>query len=190
MAVTACNLYNVAGLSSFTSTGTYNDQLRTSTIAPCTPCPTGLSTSQTGGSSIDDCNLCAPGYGGTSCATQCGGTTSTYGPAERPIDSTCENCPYITPGYFFDYLAINRNFSPAVVARPGAVSAADCLAEFGQISDVAWYMGGSVAMATVSSASTFAACVDACKADTDCQYITFDYVTSQCSKRTAGPGSR
>jgi hypothetical protein len=49
----------------------------------------------------------------------------------------------MSSGFSFDYQAQNQNFTPTVVARSGAESAADCLAEFAQINDAAWYMGGA-----------------------------------------------
>jgi hypothetical protein len=88
-------------------------------------------------------------------------------------------------GFSFDYLGTNFNFTPDTVARTGADSPADCLAEFAQIADLAWYLGGSVDMANVTGANTFAACVGDCKADASCQYVTFDYDTSNCTKKTA-----
>jgi hypothetical protein len=130
--------------------------------------------------------MCAVGYGGVNCTTQCGSNAPTYGPAGRESGSDCEACPVIPRGFYFDYLAVNRNFSPAVVARPGAASAADCLAEFAQIEDVAWYMGGPVAMAS-AGANTFEGCVSACQGDSACEYLTFDYVAQQCwLKKNAG----
>jgi hypothetical protein len=88
-------------------------------------------------------------------------------------------------GFSFDYLTTNYNFTPASVARASAGSPADCLAEFAQIVDTAWYLGGAVAMTNVTGATTFPACVTNCKADPNCQYITFDYETSACSKKTS-----
>jgi len=131
---------------------------------------------------LDDCNMCAVGFGGTDCAIQCGGNNATYGTAGREKDEPCVECPVIAVGFYFDYMAVNRNFTPVVVARPGAASAADCLAEFAQIADLAWYMGGPVDMDLVD-VGTFEACVDICKRDDDCQYITYDYNTTQCYKK-------
>ena len=78
-------------------------------------------------------------------------------------------------GFSFDYLAQNKNFTPAAVARTGAESPADCLAEFAQIADAAWQMGGSIVLPNVTGVTTFDACVADCKGDANCQYITFDY---------------
>jgi hypothetical protein len=172
-----------------TPLGTYNSELRPNTTAPCTPCPGHLTTSQSGSDSVNDCRMCAFGYGGVNCTTQCGSNAPTYGPAGREEGSQCEACPVIPRGFYFDYLAVNHNFSPAVVARPGAVSAADCLAEFAQIEDVAWYMGGSLAMAS-AGAATFEGCVSACKDEGACEYLTFDYVAQQCwLKKNAADGA-
>jgi len=160
--------------------------LRSNATAPCTPCPDHLTTSQTGGLSLDDCNMCKAGYGGEDCATQCGGSSgnATYGPAGRSKGTECLPCPVVKLGYFFDFQAVNQGFAPAVVARVSARSLADCLAEFAQVDDLAWFMGGSVAMAPVE-ANSFEACVEDCKADAACQYLTFDYKTRRCSKKVA-----
>lgn len=96
----------------------------------------------------------------------------------------------MTTGFSFDYLAQNQQFTPAAVARLGADNAGDCLAEFAQIVDSAWYLGG--ATTTVSSANTFDDCVTDCKGDATCQYITFDYeaaANSKCLKKTKGSGT-
>jgi len=78
-------------------------------------------------------------------------------------------------GFSFDYLGQNQNFTPAAVARNLADSPADCLAEFAQIADAAWQMGGGVSMTPVAGVSSFADCVTACKNEANCQYITYDY---------------
>jgi hypothetical protein len=170
--------------------GTYNDVLRPNKIAPCTACPTGLSTSQTGGLTLDDCNVMALGWG-TSGSTRapCGGTArGSYGSATRAIGSACVSCPDQTTGFSFDFLALNRLFQPVVVSRLYADSPADCLNEFNQVVDAAWQMGGSAQMTNVAGVTTFDGCVAACNADSSCQYITFDYDNSACSKRVAKSG--
>lgn len=173
-------------------TGTYNDQLRTSKTAACTACPTGLSTAQTGGLTVDDCNVMALGWGissGSDTAAPCGGSArGSYGPAARPAGSACVSCPDQNTGFSFDFLAVNRLFQAPVVARMYADSPADCLNEFNQVMDAAWQMGGTAQMTPVAAANTFEGCVEDCKADNSCQYITFDYDTSACSKRAAKTG--
>jgi hypothetical protein len=79
-------------------------------------------------------------------------------------------------GFSFDYLAQNQPFTPLPVARAEASSAADCLAEFAHIEDAAWYLPVPDALlTTVSSATDFDACVAACKAAGDCQFVTYNY---------------
>lgn len=183
LCISACHRYH---LLSPDSTGTYNALLRADTTTACTACNTGLSTSTTGGRDSSACDVCATGYGEAACGQQCGGDFgANFGVAGREKDSSCDACPVMATGFSFDYLAVNQNFTPSVVARAGADSPADCLAEFAQISDSAWYMGGSAAMEAVSAASSFDTCVAACKAEDSCQYITFDYDTSACSMMKA-----
>lgn len=169
-----------------TTTGYYNDQLRPNTTTPCTACPSTLTTAQPGGRSLDDCSVCAPGRSGSNCTTQCGGAGNpTYGPPQRSAGSACEQCPVMATGFSFDYLGTTYTYAPSSVARAGAESPADCLAEFAQIVDTAWYLGGSVSLTNVSGATTFAACVSNCSADSQCQYFTFDHETSARFKKTA-----
>jgi hypothetical protein len=95
----------------------------------------------------------------------------------------------MSTGFSFDFQATNQAFTPASVARSLADSAADCLAEFAQIEDSAWYLGGNATLTTVSGANTFADCVAACTGT--CQYITFDYdaaAGSKCFKKDTVAG--
>jgi hypothetical protein len=99
-------------------------------------------------------------------------------------------CPPIEKGYFFDYDG-TKMFKPAVVSRLGAESLGDCLAEFAQVGDTAWYMGGDVTMTPVLVSDgdidlQFLDCVSKCTAAAKCQYITFDYTTGTCSMKAAG----
>jgi hypothetical protein len=92
----------------------------------------------------------------------------------------------MTVGFSFDYKGDNQPFTPAPVAREGAESAADCLAEFAQIEDVAWYLGGTANLEAVSDANTFDGCVAACQSNANCQYVTFNYTAAdgeKCFKR-------
>ena len=169
--------------------GTYNDDLRLSKTTPCAACPGGLSTSQPGASSVSACDICKAGWGEANCNTRCGGSNgANYGPAARPLGSNCVPCTDQKVGFNFDWLGAAQLYQPAVVTRSGAESPADCLSEFGQVVDSAFHMGGDVAMTAVPSATTFDACVAACKADTYCQYMTWNYDTSSCSKKVQGSG--
>lgn len=168
--------------------GTYNSQLRSNNTAQCDVCRTGLTSAVVGARSSDDCDVCAAGYGEARCETTCGSTHgANFGPAGRQKDSACETCPVMVTGFSFDYLGQNQNFTPAAVARPQADSPADCLAEFAQIADAAWQMGGLVAMTPVANTSEFKDCVAACKDEATCQYITYDYDAAAgtgCSMKT------
>lgn len=176
----------------FMLAGTFNAELQPNKTAPCSPCPQGRSTFQTGAISTDDCSVCAPGYGGAGCWLRCGGgsgVNATFGGTGREVGSDCQTCPAITTGFsFFDSSGDNK-FMPAVVSRVGAESSAECLAEFAQIGDGSWYMGGSVAMTSVANVTNFESCVETCRIDANCQYITFDYGMQpgnpQCFIKTA-----
>jgi hypothetical protein len=102
----------------------------------------------------------------------------------RALNSDCEACPIIKPGYFFDYQGVNKPFAPETVSRPAAASLGDCLAEFAQIEDIAWILGGAAAMST-TDAATFETCVGGCKVDASCMYLTYDYVNSKCYQKSA-----
>jgi hypothetical protein len=69
-------------------------------------------------------------------------------------------------------------FAPAAIARLGADSPADCLSELSQTEDAAWFLPYAGAMST-TTVGTFAACAALC--GTDCQWVTFDYVSKSCS---------
>jgi hypothetical protein len=122
-------------------TGTYNSEIRTTKTAPCEICPEGRSTFQTGGKSINDCSICVAGYGGDGCATKCGGgrgVNATYGGAGRE-ETDCTVCAPISSGFTFYYRGQQSAFTPEVVSRVGAQSQGDCLAEFAQLADAAWF---------------------------------------------------
>lgn len=180
--------------------GTFNSVLRSDSTTPCDTCPQGYATSSPGATSASSCDTCLPGWGGSAsprgsnCSTQCGGESgATYGPPGRDSSTRqCFSCGAHT-GFSFDVFAKNQVYKPDIVARLGASSSADCLSEFGQIQDDAWFLGGSVALTEATAAAgsnmTFDACVQDCKADDSCQYITYRYRTSRCFKKTAGTGS-
>jgi hypothetical protein len=59
------------------------------------------------------------------------------------------------------------------------------LAEFGQVGSVgAWYVGGAATLTAVTTtASTLEDCAAACKADVNCEYITYDYTAVDVNKK-------
>jgi len=171
--------------------------MRENTTAPCGACPSGLTTSEPGGSDLSHCNHCQEGWGGPgfgfTCDIQCGGLNgANFGPAGRGSGEPCFECPEQSIGFSYDYLARNQPFAPSVVARAGAASPAECLSEFAQISDTAFFMDGYAPMVNVPNATLWSDCIADCKADAGCQYVTYDYdalVDSQkCFKKVAGNG--
>lgn len=174
------------------SAGTYSEGSRASNrTSPCLPCPEGRSTIQAGGIDISDCSVLAAGYGGVNGSSPCGGgrgANATFGAAWRAVGSDCLACPSAFNGYSFFHRSTNRQFVPDVVSRVMAETAADCLAEFAQVVDAAWSMGGSAALTSVPGTSTFADCIDSCRSDASCEYITYDYEAGAgagCFKKTA-----
>lgn len=112
------------------------------------------------------------------------GTIGTYGTAGRKIGTLCDTCPEIKPGFYFAWASLNHPYMPAVVAPPRADALGDCLAEFGQVGDMgAWYVGGAAPMVLGPDASTLEACAALCKANDDCEYVTFDYKTTDAAKK-------
>lgn len=163
--------------------GTYNDVRQASNTTACTPCDGGYTTSQTGGSSTDDCNMCLPGFGGAAvCTATCGGgtgTSATYGPAGRlavgvDANPNCITCPSMgaTNGFTFNFNGTSNNFNPDAAARTGAESSADCLSSYAQLAQGNWFMGGTATLGP-NGATTWAGCVTAC--GTTCAFLTFDY---------------
>lgn len=88
-------------------------------------------------------------------------------------------CSWSGTGYSFNWNGENDVFSAQAVSPPGADSSWDCVAEFAQIVDSAWYLPttGNTAMTATANVSTFAACVALCTAP-DCEYVTYDYRTN------------
>lgn len=169
--------------------GTYNNATQSNLTAPCTTCPTGLTTSGTGSNRADQCNLCSAGYGGTDCATQCGGASATYGPAGSDAGTNCTTCPAMTQGFAFDYRGTSVDYAPGSIARSGASTASDCLAEFAQIVDVAWWLNSTATPAASAAAADMTACAATCMGS--CMFVTLDYESggSNCTTYTGGAGT-
>lgn len=138
-----------------------------------------------------DCSVLAAGYGGANGSVPCGGgrgANATFGAAGRAVSSDCTPCSAAINGYSFFHRSTNKQFVPDVVSRAMAETASDCLAEFAQVVDAAWFMGGSVALTPVPGISSFGDCIDSCRSDASCEYITYDYEVaagSGCFKKTA-----
>lgn len=175
--------------------GTYNAAFRGRGVVnkSCDACPAHTTTFETGGRSTVDCNVCDAGWGQDSqttpnCLQQCGNTTgATFGTPGRAIGTVCEDCPAISTGFYFAWASANQPYKPGAVAPPAAESRGDCLAQFGQVGDTgAWYVGGAatlVAVPMTTAASSFDDCAAECSIDDSCEYITYDYKTTDLTKK-------
>lgn len=83
----------------------------------------------------------------------------------------------------------NDVFVPKTISREGASSSVDCVAEFGQYQDGAWYLPlqSNVSTNVSSNVQTFADCVALCPASSTCQFVTYDYVDKACTVRSGAP---
>lgn len=175
--------------------GKFNSEVRLSDVGnnqSCTPCPAGLTTTEEGASSPanSSCNVCAPGYGGASfvdcyIGKTCGGVNgANYGPWGRsPTTFACTPCPTMATGsggFTFDFAQSTNNYAPGSVARPGATSVSDCLAEFTQVEDNVWSLPSNLT-ATPDAADSLEGCTAACAEDADCMFVTFNYASDSCS---------
>lgn len=126
------------------------------------------------------------GWGEAGCQTQCGGKgdAATYGVNGRAMDSACTACSYGNTGFSFQWQMRNDIFVAQAVAAIGADSSWDCVSEFAQLVDSAWYIPttDNTAMNITANVSTFAECVALCT-EPDCEYVTYDYVQRICYVR-------
>jgi hypothetical protein len=102
------------------------------------------------------------------------------------MGTECRSCSFASTGFSFSWQLNNDLFSADAVAPLGADSPYDCVSEFSQIADGAWYLPttGNSAMNVTANVSTFAACVALC-VEPDCQYVTYDYLAATCYVRMA-----
>lgn len=132
---------------------------------------------------------CLAGFGGASCSTVCGGVASaaSYGTAGRAIGTPCTTCASAGNYYSFDWKRNNDIFAPRTVARQGAISSIDCVSEYTQYVDGAWFLpvSSNVATTVTNNVDTFQACVDVCSRTASCQFVTYDYVNKSCTVRVA-----
>jgi hypothetical protein len=91
------------------------------------------------------------------------------------------------------YLTLCRNnnnevYGPTALAKAGASGPTDCVAEFAQLADGAWWLPLTAnAGVELSSQASFADCVQQCRSQSDCQLVTYDYSNSQCAVRRLIP---
>lgn len=171
--------------------GTFNGDLKalTDTNLLCSACPGGRTNDRIGATAENQCDQCMAGYAGTNCGTVCGGgagENATYKAAGSMDGSGCDTCPAMVPGFYYAYSG-SKFYTPRSLTRPGASSATQCVAEFAQLGELNanWYLDGNATM-TNDTATNLEDCVEACRSDQGCQYITFDYAptASKCQLKT------
>lgn len=117
------------------------------------------------------------------------GDAATYGPAGRSTGSPCIPCMQAgkTYGFSFHWEMLNDVFVPRTVSRTGASATVDCLSEYSQLLDSAWWLPlSSTGSTTVTQdVATFADCVALCTPSSMCQFVTYDYVAKDCLVRNA-----
>jgi hypothetical protein len=132
------------------------------------------------------CAVCSGGWGGAGCKTQCGGkgSAATYGDEGRPMGTECTQCSWSSTGFSFSWNGGNDLFVAQAVSPIGADSSFDCVAEFAQLADSAWYLptAGNTAMNVTEGVDSFASCVALC-VEPDCEYATYDYRAQICYTR-------
>ena len=131
--------------------------------------------------------VCQPGYGGLSCATQCGGIAEngTYGDGFRPLSTPCAECSSTN-------LTVNlggvTTFLADPSSRPGASSVTDCLSLWASYGD-SWYLPDSNAAAfdMYSNITTLSDCLALCSSASDCQVATYLTTSLDCRIRRSRP---
>ena len=78
----------------------------------------------------------------------------------------------------------NDAFSPRTISRERSTSSLDCLSEFAQLADGAWWLPVPEESTNVTAGiTTFADCVALCPAGSTCQLVTYDYLAKTCTVR-------
>uniref|UniRef100_A0A383VHJ0 Tyrosine-protein kinase ephrin type A/B receptor-like domain-containing protein n=1 Tax=Tetradesmus obliquus TaxID=3088 RepID=A0A383VHJ0_TETOB len=134
-----------SGATALCPAGTYSTGDTPASQEPsCTPCPEGSTTFDAGAKSLQECSKCAAGYGRaseTAACTRC--DSGTYNPeAGRMLtDSRCLRCP-VNRVWEYDWPSAGAStvFVPQAVSRPGAQNLADCLTDFSQTFDGAFFL--------------------------------------------------
>jgi hypothetical protein len=77
-------------------------------------------------------------------------------------------------------------YTSRTVSRAGAAAATECLSEYSQMTDGAFYipLSSDVGVTVTPSVTTFAECVNMCD-QADCQLVTYDYKLQECSVRVS-----
>jgi hypothetical protein len=102
------------------------------------------------------------------------------------MGTECTSCSWSSTGFSYSWQMGNDLFVAQAVAAIGADSAWDCVSEFAQFGDSAWYLPtlDDIGMNVTTNVDTFASCVAKCR-EPDCQYATYDYRARTCYIRIA-----
>lgn len=126
---------------------------------------------------------CLGGWGFKDCATQCGGGTgsnATYGPPDRDYGSPCISCNDVLTSFSYNWMTDNDVWTAPVTARLEADNPVDCLAEFTQVVDGAFYVPAIDLPSNryANNVTSFSDCVATC--GDGCALVTYDYLTNEC----------
>jgi hypothetical protein len=147
----------------------------------CQACPASLTTSAVGGASLEACNLCAAGYGNIAQNTTCSSCQDGfYGSSDRK-DNKCTKCPGGRT-FSYDYNGVDDIFTPEVTSKPFSTSQADCVADFSQTVEGAFYLDLTPGdgLVIVPARENLQSCVQDCRENAGCTAATFDYASLQC----------
>jgi hypothetical protein len=148
---------------------------------PCAACPASLTTSAVGGASPADCNLCAAGYGNIAQNTTCSSCQDGYYGSSDRKDNKCTKCPGGRT-FNYDYNGKDDIFTPETTSKPYSTSQADCVADFSQTVEGAFYLDlqAGEGYATVTASENLQSCVQNCRDSATCIAATFDYSSLEC----------
>uniref|UniRef100_A0A383VUV6 Tyrosine-protein kinase ephrin type A/B receptor-like domain-containing protein n=1 Tax=Tetradesmus obliquus TaxID=3088 RepID=A0A383VUV6_TETOB len=151
----------------------------------CQACPPSLTTRTVGGASRDACDLCAAGWGTIALNTTCKSCQDGYyGDADRK-DSACTKCPG-GRSFSYDWQGVDDIFTPQTTSKPLSSSQADCVADFAQTVEGAFYLdlqyklGAGDELKLVPARENLQSCVQDCREEAKCAAATFDYETLKC----------
>jgi hypothetical protein len=69
-----------------------------------------------------------------------------------------------------------------VVTKPGASSIGQCSVEFAQVEDGNWKLDSTGSM-VAGNGTDLAACVASCRVNSECQFLNYDYASSNAASR-------
>jgi hypothetical protein len=134
-----------------------------------------------GGASLAACDLCAAGYGNIAQNTTCASCQDGYYGSSDRKDNTCTKCPGGRT-FSYDYSGVDDIFTPQTTSKPFSTSQADCVADFSQTVEGAFYLDlqEGAGFATIAGRENLQSCVQECRDNANCTAATFDYASLEC----------